>query len=238
MQPYISRLWTFLALSGPHCGNLFSTSYVVDSGASAICSRCVSVTHFVLVAMWVMKNWKKSACLKQLSLSDHAQKRDCFLYHLSQKPGKQRMQLSKLPGFLFCVMQAWLISNTCCLFPLCKTNTCQVTLRALKCALQLWVLLLKKVKSHNHCVISARMSIHFVCAGDLYYSMVRGLLEPVIESGTALMRIDVSFGIKKANLDTAIGRTAHILFLESAHFLKMFCHLYGHYFTEDLSMNK
>merc|ERR1712166_1549054 len=31
MQPYISRLWTFLAMSGPHCGNLFSTSYVVDS---------------------------------------------------------------------------------------------------------------------------------------------------------------------------------------------------------------
>merc|ERR1711918_93965 len=94
----------------------------------------------------------------------------------------------------------------------------------------------KYVSSH-----SARIEICTAAMGadseesDLFYQMVRGMLEPVIESGTALMRIDVSFGIKKANLDTAIGRTAHILFLESAHFLRMFTHLYGHYFTDDLS---
>jgi len=64
---------------------------------------------------------------------------------------------------------------------------------------------------------------------DVYYSMVRGLLEPLMHSDTLLLRIDVSFGIKKMNLDSAIGRTAHILFLESAPFLRMFVHLYGGY---------
>ena len=69
----------------------------------------------------------------------------------------------------------------------------------------------------------------FATAGDVYYSMVRGLLEPLMHSDTLLLRIDVSFGIKKMNLDSAIGRTAHILFLESAPFLRMFVHLYGGY---------
>ena len=41
----------------------------------------------VVSAMWVLKNVKKSACLKELSLSDQPEKRDCFLYKLSQKPG-------------------------------------------------------------------------------------------------------------------------------------------------------
>jgi len=69
LRPYIPYLYTYLSLSGPHCGFLFNPSFVVDSG------------------MWVMKNWKKSKSLQQLSLGDHPDKRDTYIYQLSQQPG-------------------------------------------------------------------------------------------------------------------------------------------------------
>ena len=37
--------------------------------------------------MWVMKNWKKSKSLEQLSLKDQPDKRDAYVYQLSQQPG-------------------------------------------------------------------------------------------------------------------------------------------------------
>jgi len=173
LKPYLPYMYTFLSLSGPHCGNMFSTSFVVDS------------------ALWVMKNWKKSMCLQQLSLSDQKDKRDCFLYNLSQQGGLGYFK---------------------------------------------HVLLLSSMQDKYVSAHSARIEMCGAALGaanddsDVYYSMVRGLLEPLMHSDTLLMRIDVSFGIKKVNLDSAIGRTAHILFLESAPFLRMFVHLYGGYF--------
>lgn len=173
LKPYIPYLYTYLSLSGPHCGNMFSTSYVVDS------------------AMWVMKNWKKSACLQQLSLTDAKERRDTYLYRLSQEGGLSHFK---------------------------------------------HVLLLSSMQDKYVSAHSARMEMCSAAIGaanddsDVYYSMVRGLLEPLMHSDTLFMRIDVSFGIKKLNLDSAIGRTAHILFLESAPFLRMFVHLYGGFF--------
>ena len=44
--------------------------------------------HLILSAgMWVMQKWKKSGSLLQLSLKDHPDPRQTFLYKLSQKPG-------------------------------------------------------------------------------------------------------------------------------------------------------
>lgn len=172
LRPYIPYLYTYLSLSGPHCGFLFNPSFVVDSG------------------MWVMKNWKKSKSLQQLSLGDHPDKRDTYIYQLSQQPGLSHFK---------------------------------------------HVLLLSSMQDRYVPSHSARIEMCAAALGaanddsDVYYSMVRGLLEPLMHSDTLLLRIDVSFGIKKMNLDSAIGRTAHILFLESAPFLRMFVHLYGGY---------
>jgi hypothetical protein len=42
----------------------------------------------------------------------------------------------------------------------------------------------------------------------------------------SITRVDVNFTIEESNLDTFIGRKAHILFLDNPCFLKMMTHRY------------
>uniref|UniRef100_A0A182FH29 DUF676 domain-containing protein n=1 Tax=Anopheles albimanus TaxID=7167 RepID=A0A182FH29_ANOAL len=67
MRPLLSRLHTFLSLSGPHLGTLYNSSGLVNMG------------------MWFMQKWKKSGSLLQLCLRDAADPRLSFLYRLSQR---------------------------------------------------------------------------------------------------------------------------------------------------------
>ncbi|EAA11197.4 AGAP005546-PA, partial [Anopheles gambiae str. PEST] len=67
MRPLLSRLHTFLSLSGPHLGTLYNSSGLVNMG------------------MWFMQKWKKSGSLLQLCLRDAADPRQSFLYRLSQR---------------------------------------------------------------------------------------------------------------------------------------------------------
>eukprot|EP01053_Blabericola_migrator_P003340 Blabericola_migrator_1__3339@NODE_1986_length_3454_cov_87_759965_g1264_i0_p1_GENE_NODE_1986_length_3454_cov_87_759965_g1264_i0NODE_1986_length_3454_cov_87_759965_g1264_i0_p1_ORF_typecomplete_len1110_score190_37DUF676/PF05057_14/1_5e26PGAP1/PF07819_13/7_2e03PGAP1/PF07819_13/9_9e10Palm_thioest/PF02089_15/4_2e08DUF3657/PF12394_8/4_1e06LCAT/PF02450_15/0_0004Abhydrolase_6/PF12697_7/0_0027DUF900/PF05990_12/0_018Lipase_2/PF01674_18/0_016DUF915/PF06028_11/2_3e03DUF915/PF06028_11/0_037Hydrolase_4/PF12146 len=57
----------FLTLSAPHLGYIFARNRLVDAG------------------IWVLKKWKKSVSLQQLSMSDHREPRETFLYKLSQR---------------------------------------------------------------------------------------------------------------------------------------------------------
>ncbi|KAK2834090.1 hypothetical protein Q7C36_014791 [Tachysurus vachellii] len=68
---YLSKLHTFLSLSGPHLGTLFNNSTLVSTG------------------LWLMQKLKKSGSLLQLTFRDHTDPRQTFLYTLSQKPGLQ-----------------------------------------------------------------------------------------------------------------------------------------------------
>ncbi|KAM9496381.1 protein FAM135B [Clarias gariepinus] len=68
---YLSKLHTFLSLSGPHLGTLFNSSTLVSTG------------------LWLMQKLKKSGSLLQLTFRDHQDPRQTFLYTLSQKPGLQ-----------------------------------------------------------------------------------------------------------------------------------------------------
>ncbi|XP_053322331.1 protein FAM135B [Spea bombifrons] len=68
---YLSRLHTFLSLSGPHLGTLYSNSTLVSTG------------------LWLMQKLKKSGSLLQLTFRDNPDLRKSFLYQLSQKPGLQ-----------------------------------------------------------------------------------------------------------------------------------------------------
>eukprot|EP00741_Cyanophora_paradoxa_P017536 tig00020996_g16940.t1 len=64
--------------------------------------------------------------------------------------------------------------------------------------------------------------------GKAYADMVKGLmwcLKP-----EQLIRLDVVFGNQKRNLDSAIGRTAHIQLLECRQFIHMFCTMFRPYF--------
>ncbi|XP_046885027.1 protein FAM135A isoform X2 [Hypomesus transpacificus] len=68
---YLSRLHTFLSLSGPHLGTLYNSSALVNTG------------------LWFMQKWKKSGSLLQLTCRDHSDPRQTFLYKLSKKAGLQ-----------------------------------------------------------------------------------------------------------------------------------------------------
>lgn len=67
MKPLLSKLHTFLSLSGPHLGTLYNNSGLVNAG------------------LWVMQKWKKSGSLQQLCFRDSSDLRQCFLYRLSQR---------------------------------------------------------------------------------------------------------------------------------------------------------
>ncbi|CAG5123562.1 unnamed protein product, partial [Candidula unifasciata] len=80
MSHLLPKLYTLLSLSGPHLGTLYNTSGLVNMG------------------MWFMQKWKKSGSLLQLSLKDHSDPRQTFLYKLSQKPVLQYFKHVLLVG--------------------------------------------------------------------------------------------------------------------------------------------
>ncbi|XP_056616672.1 protein FAM135A isoform X1 [Triplophysa dalaica] len=79
---YLSRLHTFLSLSGPHLGTLYNSSALVNTG------------------LWFMQKWKKSGSLLQLTCRDHSDPRQTFLYKLSKKAGLQYFKNVVLVGSL------------------------------------------------------------------------------------------------------------------------------------------
>ncbi|KAJ7987485.1 hypothetical protein DPEC_G00326990 [Dallia pectoralis] len=79
---YLSRLHTFLSLSGPHLGTLYNSSALVNTG------------------LWFMQKWKKSGSLLQLTCRDHSDPRQTFLYKLSKKSGVHHFRNVVLVGSL------------------------------------------------------------------------------------------------------------------------------------------
>uniref|UniRef100_A0A3P9H4U5 Family with sequence similarity 135 member A n=2 Tax=Oryzias latipes TaxID=8090 RepID=A0A3P9H4U5_ORYLA len=79
---YLSKLHTFLSLSGPHLGTLYNSSALVNTG------------------LWFMQKWKKSGSLLQLTCRDHSDPRQTFLYKLSKKSGLQYFKNVVLVGSL------------------------------------------------------------------------------------------------------------------------------------------
>ena len=59
--------------------------------------------------------------------------------------------------------------------------------------------------------------------------MVNNILKNV--SIDVLYRLDVNFDITETNIDSLIGRTAHILFLENEELMKMFVSRYKEFFS-------
>ncbi|XP_061479070.1 protein FAM135A isoform X2 [Rhineura floridana] len=79
---YLTKLYTFLSLSGPHLGTLYNSSALVNTG------------------LWFMQKWKKSGSLLQLTCRDHSDPRQTFLYKLSRKAGLQYFKNIVLVGSL------------------------------------------------------------------------------------------------------------------------------------------
>ncbi|XP_054248533.1 protein FAM135A isoform X4 [Indicator indicator] len=79
---YLTKLHTFLSLSGPHLGTLYNSSALVNTG------------------LWFMQKWKKSGSLLQLTCRDHSDPRQTFLYKLSKKAGLHYFKNIVLVGSL------------------------------------------------------------------------------------------------------------------------------------------
>lgn len=69
LEDYKDQMYGYMSLGSPHLGYMINTNSLINA------------------AMWFLKNWKSSESLKQLSMSDRHQPRDCYLYKLSESPG-------------------------------------------------------------------------------------------------------------------------------------------------------
>ena len=67
MKPYLKNLYTFMSISGPHLGYLYSSNTLFSSG------------------LWLFKKLKGSPCMHQLTFTDETDIQSCYLFKLSQE---------------------------------------------------------------------------------------------------------------------------------------------------------
>jgi len=164
LHEYADRFFTYLSLSTAHLGYMNGASTLVHTG------------------MWVLKKWRNSMCLAQLSMTETEDPRRSFLFKLSQEHDFK-----------------WF------------TNVVLVSsLQDLYCPFD-----------------SARIEMPKV-ENEMYREMVKQLWTDV--KPECITRLNVHFSISNQNLDSFIGRTAHIQFLESQPVMKMLIHTYPQFF--------
>lgn len=66
MEPYLRFLYTYVSVSGPHLGYLYSANSLFNSG------------------LWLLKKFKGTPCIHQLTFTDDPDLRNTFLYKLCQ----------------------------------------------------------------------------------------------------------------------------------------------------------
>jgi alpha-beta hydrolase superfamily lysophospholipase len=71
LDKYKDKMWSFISLSSPHFGYMYSDSNLISAG------------------LWVLKKWYGAKSLEQLSLSDNKNIKQCFLYRLAMTQGME-----------------------------------------------------------------------------------------------------------------------------------------------------
>jgi pimeloyl-ACP methyl ester carboxylesterase len=168
MQPLLPKLYTLVTLATPHCGYLFGPSVLLASGIS------------------LLQKWSYSHSLAQVSLRDHDDPRQCYLFQLAQ-----RTELSHFRQ----------------------------------------VLLLSSPEDHYSPYHSARIEHHDL-SDEPWDPIYEELVDHIWSSlaHVPVSRIDVAFPQSQHRVDSAIGRAAHISFLENEQFIWRFMALYRKYF--------
>jgi len=64
MEPFLSHLYTYVSVSGPHLGYLYSSNSLFNSG------------------LWFLKKLKGTQCIHQLTFTDDPDIQNTFLYKL------------------------------------------------------------------------------------------------------------------------------------------------------------
>ncbi|GAU14293.1 hypothetical protein TSUD_308530, partial [Trifolium subterraneum] len=163
MEPYLRHLHTYVSLSGPHLGYLYSSNSLFNSG------------------MWVLKKLKNTQCIHQLTCTDDPDLKNTFLYKL------------------------------------CKEKTLEHFRN---------VILLSSpqdgyVPYHSARIESCPAASHDTSKkGKMFLEMLNACLDQIRANPSehrVFMRCDVNFDASShgKNLNSFIGRAAHIEFLDS-----------------------
>lgn len=169
MEPYLRYLYTYISVSGPHLGYLYSSNSLFNSG------------------LWLLKKLKSTQCIHQLTFTDDPDLENTFFFKLCQ----------------------------------------QKTLEYFKN-----IILLSSPQDGYVPYHSARIefcpasSSDFSKKGKVFLEMLNNCLDQIRSPSVAhrvFMRCDVNFNMAShgVNLNTFIGRAAHIEFLETDIFAKL-----------------
>ncbi|KAL7153367.1 hypothetical protein ABFS83_04G163900 [Erythranthe nasuta] len=168
MEPYLRYLHTYLSVSGPHLGYLYSSNSLFNGG------------------LWVLKKLKGTQCIHQLTFTDDPDLHNTFLYNL------------------------------------CKQKTLENFRN---------IILLSSPQDGYVPYHSARIETCHASSSDtskkgkVFLEMLNECLDQIRAPSSehrVFMRCDINFDIslQGRNLNTIIGRAAHIEFLESDIFAK------------------
>lgn len=163
MEPYVKYLYTYVSVSGPHLGYLYSSNSLFNSG------------------LWLLKKLKGAPCIHQLTFTDDPDLQNTFFYKL------------------------------------CK----QKTLEHFKN-----IILISSPQDGYVPYHSARVELcpasssDYSRKGRIFMEMLNNCLDQILSPSSetrTFMRCDVNFDTssQSTNLNTIIGRAAHIEFLES-----------------------
>ncbi|XLT88850.1 uncharacterized protein [Arachis hypogaea] len=167
MEPYLMYLHTYVSISGPHLGYMYSSNSLFNSG------------------LWLLKKLKGTQCIHQLTFTDDPDLENTFIYNLSKEKTLENFQ----NVILFSSPQdGYVPYHSARIEP------------------------------------SSAASLDSSKRGKIFHEMLNNLLGQIQNDSDhrVVIRCDVNFNTAcyGRNLNTLIGRTAHIEFLESDIFAK------------------
>ncbi|KAL6543305.1 hypothetical protein OROHE_010825 [Orobanche hederae] len=168
MEPYLRYLHTYLSVSGPHLGYLYSSNSLFNGG------------------LWLLKKLKGTPCIHQLTFTDDPDLQNTFLYNLCKQKTLEHFKNI----ILFSSPQDGYVPYHSARIEMCPASSGDYS---------------KK--------------------GKAFLEMLNDCLDQIRAPSSEhrlFMRCDVNFDIslQGRNLNTIIGRAAHIEFLESDIFAK------------------
>ncbi|CAA0826641.1 Putative serine esterase family protein [Striga hermonthica] len=168
MEPYLRYLHTYISVSGPHLGYLYSSNSLFNGG------------------LWLLKKLKGTQCIHQLTFTDDPDLQNTFLYKLCKQKTLEHFQNIIL---LSSPQDGYVPYHSA------RIETCPAS------------------------------SGDFSKKGKVFLEMLNDCLDQIRAPSSehrVFMRCDVNFDISLhgRNLNTIIGRAAHIEFLEADSFAK------------------
>nr|GMC48306.1 protein FAM135B-like isoform X1 [Ipomoea batatas] len=168
MEPYLRYLHTYVSISGPHLGFLYSSNSLFNSG------------------LWLLKKLKGTQCIHQLTFTDDPDIQNTFLYKLCKRKTLENFRNI----ILLSSPQDGYVPYHSARIEMCQASSADSSKKG-----KVFMEML------NHCLDQIRSPSH---------------------DHRVFMRCDVNFdtSLQGRNLNTMIGRAAHIEFLESDTFVK------------------